>query len=107
MPISRDPDAQAPPSVAPPRRCSRPGSSFICSASHESPAGDAWLHELKHDGYRLIVVADGRRALRLISRNGYHWRDLFRALFDDIAALGRELVLDGEIAVPDFSPRPS
>ena len=25
------------------------------------PAGPNWLHEIKHDGYRLIVVRDGAR----------------------------------------------
>jgi bifunctional non-homologous end joining protein LigD len=25
------------------------------------PAGPDWLHEIKHDGYRLIVHRDGKR----------------------------------------------
>jgi bifunctional non-homologous end joining protein LigD len=33
------------------------------------PAGKDWLHEIKHDGYRLIVVRDGKR-VRLFTRNG-------------------------------------
>src|SRR5262249_53966499 len=31
------------------------------------PATSHWLHEVKHDGYRLIVVRDGDR-VRLITR---------------------------------------
>jgi ATP-dependent DNA ligase len=33
------------------------------------PAGPDWLHEIKHDGYRLIVQRDGAR-VRLFTRNG-------------------------------------
>jgi bifunctional non-homologous end joining protein LigD len=73
----------------------------VCSASQEPPAGDPWLHELKHDGHRLIVVADGRGGLRLISRNGFDRTEIFRAPFERLAGLGREMVLDGEIAAPD------
>ena len=36
------------------------------------PAGPEWLHEIKHDGYRLIVVRDGAR-VRLFTRNGHDW----------------------------------
>jgi ATP-dependent DNA ligase len=34
------------------------------------PAGDAWLHEPKLDGYRLQVIKEGRR-VRLYSKGGY------------------------------------
>jgi bifunctional non-homologous end joining protein LigD len=34
------------------------------------PVGEAWLHEIKHDGYRLIVQRDGER-VRLWTRNGF------------------------------------
>jgi hypothetical protein len=33
------------------------------------PAGDAWLHELKLDGYRLQIIKD-RRDLHLFTRRG-------------------------------------
>jgi bifunctional non-homologous end joining protein LigD len=32
------------------------------------PAGPDWLHEIKHDGYRLIVQRDGS-LVRLFTRN--------------------------------------
>jgi hypothetical protein len=44
-----------------PRRC------VICGRGPPPP-----LHEIKYDGYRLIVVRDGDR-VRLITRNGYDW----------------------------------
>jgi bifunctional non-homologous end joining protein LigD len=73
----------------------------IVGSAPEPPAGDGWLHEIKHDGHRLVAVIDGRGVLRLLTRNGYDRSKLFRAPFHDIAALGCEMVLDGEIAVPD------
>jgi bifunctional non-homologous end joining protein LigD len=36
------------------------------------PVGADWVHEIKHDGYRIIVRRDGP-AVRLYSRNAYDW----------------------------------
>src|SRR5262245_65818707 len=33
------------------------------------PSGGAWLHEIKHDGFRIIARKDGER-VRLYSRQG-------------------------------------
>jgi ATP-dependent DNA ligase len=38
------------------------------------PSGDLWLHEIKHDGFRIIVRKSGGR-VRLYSRPGRHARD--------------------------------
>ena len=73
------------------------------------PSGDAWLHEIKHDGYRLIaVIADGRA--RLHTRSGHDWTDRFSGLAKGFEALGaRDAVIDGEAVAagqggaPDFS----
>jgi hypothetical protein len=32
------------------------------------PSGPLWIHEIKHDGYRLIVVRDGRLPRRPLAR---------------------------------------
>ncbi|HEY2226604.1 MAG TPA: hypothetical protein VGI22_02490, partial [Xanthobacteraceae bacterium] len=40
------------------------------------PAGSDWVHEIKHDGYRLIVRRDGT-AVRLFTRRGYDWTDRY------------------------------
>jgi bifunctional non-homologous end joining protein LigD len=71
----------------------------IVSPSAEPPDGDGWLHEIKHDGHRLLAIIAGD-ALRLISRNGHDRAHLFRGPFRGLAGLP-PLVLDGEIAVPD------
>jgi ATP dependent DNA ligase domain len=37
------------------------------------PAGRDWVHEIKHDGYRLQVRRVGDQ-VRLFTRRGYDWR---------------------------------
>jgi ATP-dependent DNA ligase len=42
------------------------------------PSGDLWLHEIKHDGFRIIArKSDGR--VRLYSRLGNHFTHRFPA----------------------------
>jgi bifunctional non-homologous end joining protein LigD len=65
------------------------------------PEGEGWLHEIKHDGHRLAALIAGPGSVKLLSRNGIDRTLLFRAPFRGLAASGRALVLDGEIAVPD------
>jgi bifunctional non-homologous end joining protein LigD len=70
-----------------------------------APDGDAWLHEIKWDGYRLLAdVRDGAVALR--SRNGLNWTDDFPEVVQAIAALPvTDLRLDGELVVLDAQGR--
>jgi bifunctional non-homologous end joining protein LigD len=72
------------------------------------PAGDGWLHELKHDGYRVIAFKDDGR-VRLWSRNGRDWSSEFAAITAAMHALPfRRVMLDGEAmahcldGLPDF-----
>jgi hypothetical protein len=45
----------------------------IPTLAAKPPAGPGWVHEIKHDGYRLIVRWDGRaRSVRLGTRELYH-----------------------------------
>jgi ATP dependent DNA ligase domain len=60
------------------------------------PAGPDWIHEIKHDGYRLIVQRDGKR-VRLFTRNGHDWTHHYPLIVE--AALRNRInsfVLDGE-----------
>jgi bifunctional non-homologous end joining protein LigD len=65
----------------------------------EAPAGDAWAHEVKYDGYRIgCAVEEGRATLW--SRRGKDWT----REFPEVAAAARALpvrsaLLDGEVAV--------
>ena len=38
----------------------------------QPPAGEEWLHEIKHDGYRLLARIE-RGKVRLVTRNGLDW----------------------------------
>jgi hypothetical protein len=42
------------------------------SSSDRPRAGTEWVHEIKHDGYRLMVWRSGNR-IRLFTRRGYDW----------------------------------
>jgi len=65
----------------------------------EAPAGDAWLHEQKFDGYRILAELDGRK-LRLLSRRFNDWTAQFPTVVDAVAALPcKSVMLDGEVAV--------
>lgn len=38
------------------------------------PSGPGWVHEIKYDGYRMLVVIDGK-GVRFYSRNKLAWTD--------------------------------
>jgi bifunctional non-homologous end joining protein LigD len=63
------------------------------------PGGDAWLHEMKFDGYRILCRLDKGRA-RLWSRNSRDWTSRFPEVAAAAARLPvRQAFLDGEVAV--------
>jgi bifunctional non-homologous end joining protein LigD len=67
------------------------------------PEGEAWIHEIKLDGYRLLCRRSARGAVSIITRNGKDWTDRFPAIAEGMAALPVEsVVLDGEAVV--FAP---
>jgi bifunctional non-homologous end joining protein LigD len=78
-------------------------SSFVApclpSLSVAPPSGPDWIHEIKHDGYRLIVRRDGD-AVRLFTRRGYDWTDRYPAIARAAARLrAKSFTIDGEAAV--------
>ena len=44
------------------------------SKAGQAPSGPLWVHEIKHDGYRLMVRRDGGQ-VRCFTRNGHDWAD--------------------------------
>jgi bifunctional non-homologous end joining protein LigD len=69
----------------------------IATLAAEAPEGPEWLHEIKHDGYRLLARIDHGK-VRLITRNGLDWTDKFPELAAGFAALSVETALiDGEL----------
>ncbi len=67
----------------------------------EPPTGDGWLHEIKHDGYRtLIVIDDGR--VCAYTRNGHDWSDRYSRVVACAAQLQCwSAIIDGEMIVQD------
>jgi ATP-dependent DNA ligase len=55
----------------------RPLEPCIPTRGTKVPTGPDWIHEIKHDGYRMIVHRDGKR-VRLFTRNGHDWTDRIR-----------------------------
>jgi ATP-dependent DNA ligase len=65
------------------------------------PVGPQWIHEIKHDGYRLIVRKVGDR-VRLFTRRGYDWTDRYPLIAAAAAKLrASSAVLDGEAVCCD------
>jgi len=61
-----------------------------------APSGPMWVHEIKHDGYRLMVrrTASG---VRIRTRRGYDWTDRFPLIVESARRLrATSFVLDGE-----------
>jgi bifunctional non-homologous end joining protein LigD len=72
------------------------------------PSGPLWVHELKHDGYRLMVRRDGSR-VRCFTRGGHDWADRFPAFVDAASRIkASSFLIDGEAVIahddgtPDF-----
>jgi ATP-dependent DNA ligase len=60
------------------------------------PNRPEWLHEIKHDGYRLIIQREGKR-VRLFTRNGYDWSHRFPLITEAVLRhRSSSFVLDGE-----------
>ncbi len=50
------------------------------------PTGSGWVHELKHDGYRLqIHIRDGR--VRLYTMNGANWTERYPRVVEEAARI--------------------
>ena len=90
-----------------PRRLSRADLSFrpfepcLPRPAKEPPAEAGWIHEIKHDGFRIIARRDAN-AVRLFTRNGYDFTARFPKIVDAVASLPvRSCVIDGEAIVVD------
>ncbi len=81
----------------------------LASLAGRPPAGDAWVHEIKFDGYRLLArVHRGRVALK--TRSGLDWTTKFPTLKKALEALpvvtaflDGEVVADGDTGLPSFA----
>src|SRR6266436_3465651 len=73
----------------------------------QPPTGEAWLHEIKHDGFRVIARKDGAR-VRLYSRPGNDLTYRFPLIVEALALLrSRSCIIDGEAVACDDDGMPS
>jgi bifunctional non-homologous end joining protein LigD len=71
------------------------------SRTDRPPSGPGWLHEIKHDGFRLIAQRSGDR-VRLYTRNGHNWSTRFPLIARAVELLPlRSCVIDGEAIACD------
>jgi bifunctional non-homologous end joining protein LigD len=67
----------------------------------QPPSGPGWLHEIKHDGFRIMAWREVER-VRLLTRNGNDFGERYPLVVKAISALkARSCLIDGEVAVCD------
>jgi hypothetical protein len=71
------------------------------SKTDKLPSGSEWLHEIKHDGFRVIVRKNGAQ-VRLYSRPGNDLTYRFPLIVETLARLrSRSCIIDGEAVACD------
>ena len=85
------------------RERTRPGLGIIepClpSPAKAPPSGPGWLHEIKHDGFRILARRDSA-GVRLSTRHGNDFTARFPLALEGVSALSaRSFLLDGEAIV--------
>jgi bifunctional non-homologous end joining protein LigD len=71
------------------------------SKTDKLPSGSQWLHEIKHDGFRIIARKSGSH-VRLYSRRGNDFTHRFPLIVDALARVrSRSCIIDGEAVACD------
>jgi hypothetical protein len=64
----------------------------LATAVDHPPPRAGWIHEVKHDGYRTLLVIERRKA-RSYTRNDFDWTDRYPSITKAAARLGTALPL--------------
>jgi bifunctional non-homologous end joining protein LigD len=76
------------------------------SPADRPPSGPGWVHEIKHDGFRMMVRRDAA-GVRLLTRNGNDWTGRFPLIAETAGALQvRSFLIDGEAVACDGDGMP-
>ena len=72
----------------------RPGLGIIepCLPAKAPPSGPGWLHEIKHDGFRIMAWRDSA-SVRLIARHGNDFTSRFPVIVAAVTALPASAVI--------------
>ena len=72
-------------------------------AGNEASIRPGWLHEIKHDGYRMMVERDPA-GVRVLTRNGYDWTARYPRIVAAAKAIkAKAFLIDGEAVSCDES----
>jgi bifunctional non-homologous end joining protein LigD len=78
-----------------------PGFILPClpTPAKQCKSGPAWVHEIKHDGYRMVVRRTDDR-VRLYTRRGFNWADRYPRIVETLRSLRvRSITIDGEAVI--------
>ncbi len=101
--------------TSPPRRISPPTNASLprsiglqlARLADRAPTGANWLHEVKFDGYRVLLWRNGE-TVRITSRGEQDWTERLSAAVAAIRALPcKSCVLDGELVALDATSHSS
>jgi bifunctional non-homologous end joining protein LigD len=82
-------------------RARRTPAGCLPSPADRPPIGPGWIHEIKLDGFRLMVCRNGA-GVRLLTRNGIEWTRRFPLIAEAAGALPvRSFLIDGEAVACD------
>ena len=71
------------------------------SPADRPPSGSNWIHEIKHDGFRLMARRDPV-GIRLITRRGNDWTQRYPLVVEAVNHLKvRSCLIDGEVVCCD------
>src|SRR5262245_16132884 len=76
------------------------------SPADRPPSGPGWVHEIKHDGFRMMVRRDVA-GIRLLTRNGHDWTDRYPLIAEAAGTLRVcSFLIDGEAVACDGDGMP-
>jgi len=64
------------------------------SPAERPPSGPGWVHEIKHDGFRMMVRRDVA-GIRLLTRNGHDWSPRYPLIVEAVNALKSRSFIKG------------
>jgi bifunctional non-homologous end joining protein LigD len=64
------------------------------------PSGDTWVHEIKHDGFRLMARRDSA-GIRLLTQNGHDWSPRYSLIREAVNRKVRSCLIDGKAVACD------
>lgn len=78
----------------------------LATLTDKVPLGAGWLHEMKYDGYRCLLVVDQGEAVAY-TRSGLDWSAKFPPIVDAARQLDvQSALIDGEVVILDEHGRP-